>query len=55
VDGVQVLSAQRGQVPGLVGGEFPAITRLIKIGNEVYFNGADDNLLPTRKDQAPRT
>ncbi|HEY7298386.1 MAG TPA: hypothetical protein VH684_10660 [Xanthobacteraceae bacterium] len=31
----------------------PAITRLIKIGNEVYFKGADDNLLPTRKDQPP--
>jgi hypothetical protein len=31
----------------------PAITRLTKIGNETYFKGADDNLLPTRKDQPP--
>ena len=31
----------------------PGITRLIKIGNEVYFKGGDDNLLPTRKDQPP--
>ena len=31
----------------------PAITRLIKIGSETYFKGADDNLLPTRKDQPP--
>jgi hypothetical protein len=31
----------------------PAITRLIKIGNEVYFKGADDTLMPTRKGQPP--
>jgi hypothetical protein len=31
----------------------PAITRLIKIGNETYFKGADDTLMPTRKDQPP--
>ena len=31
----------------------PAITRLTKIGNEVYFKGADGELLPTRKDQPP--
>ena len=31
----------------------PGITRLTKIGNEIYFKGADDNLLPTRKDQPP--
>ena len=30
-----------------------SITRLIKIGSETYFKGADDNLLPTRKDQPP--
>jgi hypothetical protein len=31
----------------------PSITRLIKIGGETYFKGADENLLPTRKDQPP--
>ncbi len=31
----------------------PGVTRLTKIGNEVYFKGADDKLLPTRKDQPP--
>ena len=31
----------------------PGVTRLLKIGNELYFKGADDNLLPTRKDQPP--
>jgi hypothetical protein len=31
----------------------PGVTRLIKIGNEIYFKGADDNLLPTRKGQPP--
>jgi hypothetical protein len=31
----------------------PSTTRLIKIGNELYFKGANDNLLPTRKDQPP--
>jgi hypothetical protein len=31
----------------------PAITRLLKIGNEAYFKGADGTLLPTRKDQPP--
>ena len=31
----------------------PGVTRLIRIGNELYFKGADDNLLPTRKDQPP--
>ena len=31
----------------------PGITRLVKIGKEIYFKGADDNLLPTRKDQPP--
>jgi hypothetical protein len=31
----------------------PAITRLIKIGTEIYFKGADDHLMPTRKDQPP--
>lgn len=31
----------------------PSTTRLIKIGNEIYFKGADDKLLPTRKDQPP--
>ncbi|HLH98167.1 MAG TPA: hypothetical protein VKW08_23925 [Xanthobacteraceae bacterium] len=31
----------------------PGVTRLIKIGKEVYFKGADDTLLPTRKDQPP--
>jgi hypothetical protein len=31
----------------------PSTTRLIKIGNELYFKGADGKLLPTRKDQPP--
>jgi hypothetical protein len=31
----------------------PGVTRLLKLGNEVYFKGADDNLMPTRKDQPP--
>ncbi len=31
----------------------PAITRLMKIGDEIYFKGADGKLLPTRKDQPP--
>jgi hypothetical protein len=31
----------------------PGITRLTKIGTEVYFKGADGKLLPTRKDQPP--
>ena len=31
----------------------PAITLLTKIGNELYFKGADGKLMPTRKDQPP--
>jgi hypothetical protein len=31
----------------------PGVTRLVRIGGELYFKGADDNLLPTRKDQPP--
>jgi hypothetical protein len=31
----------------------PGVTRLIKLGSEVYFKGADDQLMPTRKDQPP--
>jgi hypothetical protein len=31
----------------------PSTTRLLKIGSELYFKGADDNLLPTRRDQPP--
>jgi hypothetical protein len=31
----------------------PAVTRLVRIGEQLYFKGADDNLLPTRKDQPP--
>jgi len=31
----------------------PGVTLLIEIGKEVYFKGADGNLLPTRKDQPP--
>ncbi len=31
----------------------PGVTRLTRIGNELYFKGADDKLLPTRKDQPP--
>ena len=31
----------------------PSTTRLLKLGDELYFKGADDNLLPTRKDQPP--
>jgi hypothetical protein len=31
----------------------PGITLLTKIGNEMYFKGADGKLMPTRKDQPP--
>src|ERR1700719_704550 len=31
----------------------PGVTQLTKIGNELYFKGADGKLLPTRKDQPP--
>ena len=31
----------------------PGITRLTKIGNETYFKGAGDTLMPTRQDQPP--
>jgi hypothetical protein len=31
----------------------PGVTVLTKIGDELYFKGADNNLLPTRKDQPP--
>ena len=31
----------------------PGVTLLQKIGSELYFKGADGNLLPTRKDQPP--
>jgi hypothetical protein len=31
----------------------PGVTVLTKIGNELYFKGADGKLLPTRKDQPP--
>jgi hypothetical protein len=31
----------------------PSISRLIKLRNELYFKGADDVLMPTRKDQPP--
>ena len=31
----------------------PEVSRLVKIRNELYFKGADGNLLPTRKDQPP--
>jgi hypothetical protein len=31
----------------------PGVTVLQKIGSELYFKGADGNLLPTRKDQPP--
>jgi hypothetical protein len=31
----------------------PGVSMLLKIGNEVYFKGADGKLLPTRKDQPP--
>jgi hypothetical protein len=31
----------------------PGVTLLTKIGNELYFRGADGKLLPTRKDQPP--
>jgi hypothetical protein len=31
----------------------PGVTRLTKIGNELYFKGAGDTLLPTRKNQPP--
>jgi hypothetical protein len=31
----------------------PGVTLLTKIGNELYFKGADGNLLPTRKNQPP--
>ena len=29
------------------------VTLLTKIGNEIYFRGADGKLMPTRKDQPP--
>jgi hypothetical protein len=31
----------------------PAVSRLVKIGKELYFKGAGDELLPTRTDQPP--
>jgi hypothetical protein len=31
----------------------PGVTLLTKIGDELYFKGADGKLLPTRKDQPP--
>jgi hypothetical protein len=31
----------------------PGVTLLMEIGKELYFKGADGNLLPTRKDQPP--
>jgi hypothetical protein len=31
----------------------PGVARLIRIGGELYFKGADDSLPPTRKDQPP--
>jgi hypothetical protein len=31
----------------------PGVTLLVEIGKELYFKGADNNLLPTRKDQPP--
>jgi hypothetical protein len=31
----------------------PGTTRLVKIHGELYFKGADDKLMPTRKDQPP--
>ena len=31
----------------------PGITRLTKIGPEIYMKGADDKLMPTRADQPP--
>jgi hypothetical protein len=31
----------------------PGVTRLLKLRDEVYFRGADDRLMPTRKDQPP--
>jgi hypothetical protein len=31
----------------------PGVTRLTRIGNETYFKGAGDTLMPTRKDQPP--
>jgi hypothetical protein len=41
------------QYPGWADQNCPSTTRLLKIGNEVYFKGANDDLLPTRKDQPP--
>jgi hypothetical protein len=41
------------QYPSWVEQNCPSTTRLLKIGDELYFKGADDNLLPTRKDQPP--
>jgi hypothetical protein len=41
------------QYPDWADQNCPSTTRLLKIGNEVYFKGANDNLLPTRKDQPP--
>jgi hypothetical protein len=41
------------QYPDWADQNCPSTTRLLKIGNEVYFKGANDDLLPTRKDQPP--
>jgi hypothetical protein len=41
------------QYPDWADQNCPSTTRLLKIGNEVYFKGANDNLLPPRKDQPP--
>ena len=54
VDGAQDLQPQPGPRTWVwLEENCPAQTRLIQIGSELYFKGADDKLLPTRKDQPP--
>jgi hypothetical protein len=42
-----------GQHPNFIDENCPAVSRLVKIGPELYFKGADDEIMPTRKDQPP--
>ena len=49
----KTFSRNGAQISDLAAEELPSTTRLIKIGNELYFKGADEKLLPTRKDQPP--
>jgi hypothetical protein len=42
-----------GPYPNWIDEPCPVVTRLVKIGDELYFKGGDDKLMPTRKDQPP--